>query len=318
MVRAAFTLTGDQFFTAVIYDNPNTATISITQTATQYPYTISEPGATLTGGLNAMNIDSIGFAGLRIGGLFLTGPGAFVAENCELNDAVLDGNAAISRVVRNWLRSSFENLGGSANLFNTFVDGCDLSFLGTAPGMLNLRSSVFLGCTPIETHVVGAGLLQPAPTSFLHLNNSLVRDGQDDGVRFWGSKGRIANTDIFGCVGNGVFASDPGLIELLKVGTSGAPNGLAGVRVDNAAQVRVNVATSTTLPGLAKGLTGTSGDMLVGAGLSRGWSDFVSGGSGRPAFNELDITAIAGMGGTLSDQAPAPAYATGTVSRLFQ
>jgi hypothetical protein len=60
--------------------------------------------------------------------------------------------------------------------------------------------------------------------------------------------------------------------------------------------------------------------MKVGGQAMRLWGDFVSGASGMPALNELDLIATPGVsaGGSLANAALTAAYITGTGSRLYQ
>ena len=296
------------------------------------PIQVMEPSATLDGfadffpsphGLiNAGNCDSIGFSGIRIAnpatnGLAINGAGLGMVQLCELDSPVFSNtpnNANTSRVVRNWIKG-FPWLSGNLTLLSNLFDATAFSEF-SIPATVWLVRDVFDGCGPIESLAIfpgGPPVSSVVPIMFM--SGCLVRNtpGVDgDGIRFHGVRGRLQNVDVYGCGRDGVRADQgAGWIELINVRTSGAPNGGVGVRVLDGIHAKADPATSA----LVIPLTGVGGDMQVGGRPPRTWVNFLAG-VGGPVANEYDITAIAGLGGTFSDAASAPAYATGSGSRL--
>ena len=299
-------------------------TLLITNTAAPTtPIQIMEPSCSLSGtdslagpgfggALNAYNCDSISFSGIKIAstgagnGLYAAGQGMTICQLCELTSPYIatvnngDIGGGVNRVVRNWVKGTLTGFTNSVLLQSLFDAGV-ISM--RAPNNFGIARSVFDGCNPIELVSIIPSTFGPAAPGFFGINQTLVRNGPGDGIRYHGSSGRFNRVDVYGNGGHGVVANTGnGYLELNNVRSSGALNLGAGVRVDDVQNVKVDAATSAV--GAAP--TGLAGDMIVGGGAARTWANFLSGADFRPIKTEYDITAAAATG------------ATGSGARLYQ
>lgn len=313
---------------AVIWSSTTTTIVVCTAAAMAAPMRIMTTGATITGSsssntvatgsargaLRAVNIDSIGFAGLYIKnsggvnapGLVSGGQGAVWAQMCRLESPSLQSNSpALNRCVRCYITGtpSFSN-------FVTIQSSLCEGWLGSP--LVNLqwflaRRTVFDGCVTLEpkTFFPGSNVVG-LPVSMFYLQEVAVCNtpgATGDGIRLHGSQAQLTKVDVYACGRDGIrFDLGHGWASLIGCGTSGADNAGVGLRVDDGMMVKVDTTTSAN----ANVLTGTGGDMIVGTGAARTWANFISGGGGRPALNEYDITVAASTG------------ATGTGSRVYQ
>lgn len=311
---------------AAIWESTNSLIRISATAAPTTPIEIMEPSAVIAGtstvsaaaprgALNAINCDSIAFNGLDIStvtvngfGLAIDGNGLGCAQLCRLGSpAFFAISENLLRILCVWIYGR-PRLGANLSIQQGLLDQTALlNFL--APGLVQLRKQVVDLCAPIDLIVGLPGLgAIAAPTTFLSIENSLVRrtpGATGDGVRFHGVRGRLSRVDIYGCGRDGIRAdSGAGFLELLNVRTTGAVNAGIGVNVTDGLQIKIDAATSGASGGTQ--LRGTGGEMKVGTGATRTWANFVSGGDGRPALNEFDVTAAAATG------------ATGTGTRLSQ
>ncbi len=263
------------------------------------------------GGLNAYNIDSIAFNGLKVTitagnfGLSWVGTGFCTAQLCELQAPNFSSyNMNQCHEFACWIYGARVRFQGANSLQRSLVNAVPV-FNVFAPAQLHIRHSLVDGCGVINAArsiFAGAGM-SLVPADLLFVEQSTIRNGTSHGIQFNGGRARLFAADIYNNAGNGLLAgSGPGYAEILSCGTSGADNGAAGVRATDGLVVKVDAATS----GAANPLTGATGDMIIGGGAARTWANFVSGADGRPALNEYDITLAAATG------------ATGTGTRLFQ
>jgi hypothetical protein len=316
-----------------IYES-DTTYIKISHTvALTGPVRIMEPSAELTGSgnanlakgaLNAMNIGSFGLFGIKIissqgWDLNADGCGVCAVDLCDLESPSIvcsTGSGTPNRVFASWIHTGLPYLGSNLRLQRGLISdtGGDAIF-GVAPTMPNYRRMVI--DAPAGNIEVFNHNYESAVTPLLKMRQTLLRNGLADGFVFHGSVATMERVDIYGFAGDGISCNTgSGYLSLSNVRTTGAVNGGVGVNVQDGMVVRVDSLTSAAAPGTE--LRGTGGDMVVGGGAARLWTDFVSGASGRPALNELDLVAVAGAGGTFSDGTPVPAYVSGTGSRLYQ
>jgi hypothetical protein len=266
------------------------------------PFQIMEPSAHLSGAntddfkgaLNIFNCGSIEFSGQKIDstiggfGLLAVGCGFVTVQLCDLRGPDLELNSFLAnRILRTSIKT-FCYITGNFTMLNGGLDNCTIdSPVAVAPSVPQFRNMIIDGCDPIEVlgSFAGVPAFIPAATPILHMQNVVIRNGTGDGVRFHGDCGHFEDVDIYGCLaGNGITADlGQGVLNLLNVGTSGAPNGGVGVRVNDGMFVKVDAATS----GLATPLTGAGGDMHVGSLVPRAWSDFTA---NPPIKNEYDLT----------------------------
>jgi hypothetical protein len=235
------------------------------------PFKIMEASAVLTGtntvfghgALNAFNVGSLGFSGQKIinsGGdwsLYTGGCGYSVLQLCELEGPNLElGTNLINGFVRNAIKT-YCWITGNYVCVNGGFDQCYFSSpLGNAPAKIILLNTIVDGCDPIGVDMdnIGSAVFpdnRPAGTSYLALTNTVVRNGTggpsgtNGNVSFHGVAGHLENVDLSGGVGPGLVADKgAGYLELINVGTTGAPNGIAGVLVDDGLHVHVDAATS--------------------------------------------------------------------------
>lgn len=282
------------------------------------------------GGLNANNVDSIAFNGLKVTtagnfGLACTGNGFCTIQLCELQVPNFSSfNMLGNRVFAAWIYGPRTRFQGPSSLQRSLLDAVPAVNIFSF-AQIHFRHVVADGCGVINAarSLFPEGGMFLVPSDLLFVENSLIRNGTSHGLQFNGGRARIFNTDIYANgiasvpVGDGFRCeAGPGYAELFNVRTTGTPNGGAGVRVTDGLYVKVNAATSGAAAGTQ--LRGATGEMIVGTGAPRTWADFVSGASGRPALNEFNLVAVAGVGGTFSDSGANPAYVTGTGSRLYQ
>src|SRR5512135_102441 len=172
-----------------------------------FPIQITEPSATLrvstapiasAAGLNATNIDSISFSGLRIlstdggTGLSAVGNGVTLCQMCELENADIESvNQVNNRIVRCWCRGFFA-FGNSFVLVNSFFNNVIFSIVGNAPNAIAINRSTFDGCDPIEPLAA-----QPGVPTFSSLaatfavGSTAIRNGNGDGIIFHGGVGHL-------------------------------------------------------------------------------------------------------------------------------
>jgi hypothetical protein len=312
-----------------ILESTDTTLLLATATTLSTGFSIREPSAALAvtsvptatgnrGGLNAYNIDSIAFNGLKITtvtggasfGLVCAGAGQAVVQMCELQNpqfAAISSN--LTKTFNNWIYGARVRANGLVALVGALCEN-----IGTW-ALLNMRllhvsrCGIFGGVT-FECVAQAPGSTRfPEPTT-LRIENTLFRNivgATADGIRFNGGKAQFDSVEINGCGRDGIRCEDDvGFLRLNNVRCT-VPNGVTtasgvGIRVNDGIQVWVNAATSAA----GDVLTGAGGDMQVGGLAVRTWADFIDAAppSGRAQFNEFDIED--------------PPLSTTTGSRLFQ
>lgn len=306
----------NEVFTSVVAQVNSTSSILITTTgAPSFPLSIVRPSAhlhgagTFWGTIRAINIDSIGFTGIKItsdngfNGLLADGSGTCIAQLCELDSPFVaqqsgsqfDTNA--NRVLRSWVYN-FPTFSGVVGVVQCLVDQAtpvsnfDSPFF-TAPTTVVIRQSVFSGCDPIEVAVYEpGGNIDGAGTAHILVQNTLVTGGIADGFVFHGVKGHVTNCDFAGNAGNGITVEGGGgQLTLENVGSS-APNGGFGVAITDGMQVAADVATTTN----ATLLAGSSGQIQLGV-ATVGWATVAA-----PPNNVADFTGPTATGARISQQ----------------
>jgi hypothetical protein len=250
------------------------------------------------------------------------GSGIAITQCCELESASFEmSDTAVSRIGRTWL-TGFPAIAGNAFIVENLFDHCGEVFSNGIAGFTMIRRCVFDTCEPVGKISAGAGgpLITAPALPFFAVTNTLIKKGTSHGLMFNGGNGTIIDVAINECAGDGIRADlGHGVLQLENVRTSGLANGGEGIVTNDGMFVKADAATSAATVGSNKALTGVSGTgMKVGNGVFRTWADFVSGASGRPALDELDLVTSAGVGGTFSNAAPAAAYVKGSGSRLYQ
>lgn len=280
------------------------------------PLQIVQPSATLTSVddsfgfvIQVLNCDSVGFAGIRIStgpfafaGLFIDGNGNAGASLCELDSpAFVNVASDMARVAKCWVKGfPFFAATGSGMFFSgSFMDKIVTSFpfIGLSTPVAHFENMVYDGCDPIEP-VFAIDTFQPAVVENFSMTNTLVRNGGGDGIIFHGGYGQLNDCDISGNAGNGITVDKgAGRLRLENVGSSVANLGDFGVDVTDGMQVSVDVATSTTQPGAARPLTGTTGapstDTSIGSVGGTSWAAVAG------ALNIPDYTGPAATGSRL-------------------
>jgi hypothetical protein len=163
--------------------------------------------------------------------------------------------------------------------------------------------------------------MQTVPADLFFAEQCVFKNGTSIAVQFNGGRGRFFATDFAANNGDAIrMLGGPGFAEILSCGSSAAQllAGSFGINITDGMYTKVDASTSATQPGAGRGLRGAAGDMKVGGGVTRTWSDFDTGADGRPIRNEFDLIAVAGAGGPFADAALAAAHITGTGSRLYQ
>jgi len=311
-------LTGNANDNCVIYESDTTHLYLTTTTVPPTPFTIVQPSATLSADLDnseaviqAYNCDSIAFNGIRIigdsdsgvPGLSVGGNSMCIAQLCELGTPqIVTVNSEYTRLVRSWVYGSPFLASSGLYLNSCFMDTCtDAAFVASpASTSLDISACVFDGCDPIEA-TLELNTESPLALGVFAISNTLIRNGDGDGVIFHGSYGFITACDIYACAGNGVTcAQGSGFLNLGVgtgiVGSSGAANANYGIQVSDGIKVNVNAATI----GASSPLNGTSAQIAVGALAPTDWATFGDG------SNLYDITAVDPVAG-----------ATGSGSRLY-
>jgi hypothetical protein len=303
---------------SVVAEVFSTSSILITTTgALSYPLSIVRPGAhlhgsggnaSLGGTIRAINIDSIGFTGIKItsdnefNGLLADGSGTCICALCELDSPFVaqqsgsqfDSNA--NRVLRSWVYNS-PTFSGVVGIVQCLIDQAlpsnfDSPFF-TAPTTVTIRQSVFSGCDPIEVSVYEpGGNVDGAATAHILLQNTLVTGGDADGFIFHGVKGHVRNCDFAGNAANGITVhGGGGQLTLENVGSS-SPNGGFGVAITDGMQVAADAATTTN----ATLLAGSSGQIQLGI-ATVGWATVAA-----PPNNVADFTGPMATGARISQQ----------------
>ena len=250
------------------------------------------------GGLNAYNIDSIAFNGLKITtlsgnfGLSCTGLGYSSAQLCELQNPNFSSfNLLLARVFACWIYGARVRFQGPNSV--------QRSLLQTIPAVnvfsfvqLHFRLVVLDGCGIVNAARSinpGAGM-NLVPADFLHIDQCTFQNGTSIALQFNGGRARIFATDFAANNGDAIrMLGGPGFAEVLACGSSVANVGAGsvGIRVTDGMYVRVDASTSTTQPTAGRGLRGAAGDMKVGTLAIRPWGDFVG---MAPIKNQYDLS----------------------------
>lgn len=322
-----FTDGAEAFVNAVIYDVPNTSTISVASSAPiTFPIRLVEPSAHLhgtptnLGALNANNIDSLALNCLKITsddplkfGLVTDGGGTLVCQMCELVSPFIFNNEGGSglgeqvRVVRSWIKG-FPSFSNSVTLVQGLMDGTREMFpdggsmpLFNAPVTASMRGMVFDGCDPVISAQIfppGSDFNIPASTVHFTLRQSLVKNSTGDGVIFYGGSGLLLKCDLSSNPGNGVTAKlGSGVLNLQDVGSS-SQNGNFGIEINDGMQVIADVDTTTTEPGAGRPLTGAlGGNISLGSVGPVTWATVAA-----PPNNVPDFTGPSATGARISQQ----------------
>lgn len=295
-------------------------TAAIPNTGTNFPATISIPGATITGNttgagadaggaahgcMRAINVDSILLSGLEIvNSLGLTSPGFASGGNgtttvqlCKLQSPELGANSPAScRVVRSWITGAplWRTNGGPVIFLSSLADQwTGVNFIGSG-GSVELRAAYFNACSTIQ---IQSG--QPAAPSGLEGNTQCAwllssvfitasPGATADGFLFTGGSASLLNVDINGCGRDGIRAADgSGWMHLDNVGTytgtlflTGAPNTEFGLNVLDGQRVAAPTSTYSS----ATPLTGTVDAISVGGTAATAALTAASWNAGAPSF----------------------------------
>jgi hypothetical protein len=279
-------------------------TAAIPNTGTNFPATISVPGATIRGNttgagadaggaahgcLRAINVDSLLLSGLDIANtLGLTSPGFATGGNgtttvqlCKLQSPEMGANSPAScRIVRSWITGAplWRTNGGPVIFLSSLADQwTGVNFIGSG-GSVELRAAYFNACSTIQ---IQSG--QPAAPAGLEGNTqcawlfssvfiNATPGATGDGFLFTGGSASLLNVDINGCGRDGIRAADgSGWMHLDNVGTytgtlfvTGAPNTEFGLNVLDGQRVAAPTSTYSS----ATPLTGTTNAISVGGTAS--------------------------------------------------
>ena len=265
--------------------------ITNSQTPPVYPLQLVEPSAWLHGsGTNigtilATNIDNIGFTGIRITsdndfyGLFASGSGSCVCQLCELESPLIMGQSGsqfdvqANRVLRSWVYNG-PTYGGTIGIVQSLhqdaqpVTNFDSPFF-CAPTQVTILRSIFNGCDPIEVNVYEpGGNIDPAGSPHILIGDTLVVNGDADGIVFHGVRGHFFNVDSSANAGNGITVdTGAGLLTLEGVGSS-VVNGNLGLAISDGMQVTADAGTT----GNATPLSGGTGQVQVGNLAVQTWA----------------------------------------------
>ena len=329
----------------IAHTTPLTGTLFVMEPSAELVATRTMTAGTVNGGFVARNVDSLALNGLKIttpqAGAFaleIGGNGASAIQMCELESPLLHNYAIqCNRNISNWYYGAQIRIAGSWAIAQSLFDAPTLlqfSALGPVNGHIG-RSAVMggPGVRICQSQFPGQAAVANAPATFFVMENILIANclgAAVDGLRFHGTRGIVRNADIRNNGRDGIRCeTGSGLLELFRV-LSTTPNGMSavgyGIRMTDGMTCKVDTLTSAAAPGTELRGLAVGNNMLIGGtsvtpAVTRLWTDFVALAppSGRPQFNEYDLVALAGAGGTFTN-APAAvaAYVTGTGTRLFQ
>jgi hypothetical protein len=314
----------------VIYASTTTTiSLCISAAITEFPLTISVPGATFTGSttnqpdaggaahgaLRAINVDSLLVSGLTINnsvsltspGLAFGGSGAYVAQLCNLQSPELAAaSTALTRAVRCWITGAplLRSNGGAVTVMSSLADTwTGVPVVGN--GNVQFRTVVFSACATIQAATGDpagpSGLEGNVPMTWLFQNCIITATpgASGDGFLFTGGKAELISVDVNSCGRDGIrCAAGAGWMHLAGVGSvlgvvlpSGTTtaNTEYGINVQDGLRVGANAATSAN----AHLLAGTTAAILVGALAAVSWATWVD-----DANNSFDITAVGATGAT--------------------
>ena len=314
----------------VIYaSSTTTLSLCISAAITEFPITISVPGATFTGSttnqpdaggaahgaLRAINVDSLLVSGITVNnsvsltspGLAFGGGGAYTAQLCNLQSPELAAaSTALTRAVRCWITGAplLRSNGGAVTVMSSLADAwTGVPVVGN--GNVQFRTVVFSGCATIQAATGDpagpSGLEGNVPMTWL-LQNCIITatpGTTGDGFLFTGGRAELVSVDVNSCGRDGIrCAAGAGWMHLAGVGSvlgvvlpSGTTvaNTEYGINVQDGIKVGANTATSTN----AHLLAGVTDAILVGALAGLSWATWID-----DANNAFDITAVSGSGAT--------------------